>query len=505
MVKMLKKIVSKIIGIIFLLLSFFLFSASLWIKNTFGSVTVEEIIFNMKVPLAGTDMTFVYSFILKVILVSIILTLLTYFIVLKDYKNVIEVEFSSRKINFKYIFFPFNKIVRIIIIAFILILSIFYVFKRLDLGEYINNELSKSSLIEEEYVDTKNINIDFGEEKRNLIYIYLESMESSYTSIDNGGSQQNNLIEGLTTLSNENITFSNTDKLGGAISVPGTTWTVAALVAQTSGLPLKLSISGNSYGQYNTFLPGAYTLGDILANNGYNQEIMFGSDASYAGRNHYFEEHGNYKIWDLNTAIDVGKMTSEDIVWWGFEDKNLFEWAKEEITELASEDEPFNFTMLTADTHFEDGYLSEYCNAKYDDQYSSVISCSSDLVYEFVRWVQSQDFYENTTIVISGDHLTMDTDFFEGLDPSYERTVYNVFINSVVTTENKNNRLFTTMDLFPTTLAAMGVKIDGDRLGIGTNLFSDKETLLEKYGINDFRSELSKTSSFYNNNFVYEK
>lgn len=500
---MLKRKISKIIATIILLTSFFLFSSSLWVKNTFGNVTVEEIIFNMKVPLAGTNMTYVYSFILEVILVSIILTLLTYFIILKDYKTMIEVEFSFKKISFNGIVFPFNKIIRIILIGLILILSILYSFKKLNLKEYINNELSKSTLIEKEYVDTEKVNINFGEKKRNLIYIYLESMEASYTSIDNGGSQQSNLIEGLTTLSSENITFSNTDRLGGAVSVPGTTWTVAALVAQTSGLPLKLSIGDNSYGEYSTFLPGAYTLGDILEVNGYNQEIMFGSDASYAGRSNYFKEHGNYKIWDLNTAIENGKMTSEDIVWWGFEDKNLFNWAKEEITDLASKDKPFNFTMLTADTHFEDGYMSEYCDAKYDDQYSSVISCSSDLVYEFVRWIQEQDFYDNTTIVISGDHLTMDVDFFDGLDPSYERTVYNVFINSVVTTENKNNRLFTTMDLFPTTLAAMGAKFKGDRLGIGTNLFSDKKTLAEKYEIKNFRNELSKTSVFYNNKFLY--
>ena len=38
------------------------------------------------------------------------------------------------------------------------------------------------------------------------------------------------------------------------------------------------------------------------------------------------------------------------------------------------------------------------------------------------------------------------------------------------------------MDLFQTTLAAMGTKIDGDRLGLGTNLYSDKETLAERYG-----------------------
>ena len=58
-----------------------------------------------------------------------------------------------------------------------------------------------------------------------------------------------------------------------------------------------------------------------------------------------------------------------------------------------------------------------------------VLHCSSKQVTEFVSWIQQQDFYENTTIVISGDHLTMDSDFCENIDPDYTRTVYNVIIN----------------------------------------------------------------------------
>ena len=53
------------------------------------------------------------------------------------------------------------------------------------------------------------------------------------------------------------------------------------------------------------------------------------------------------------------------------------------------------------------------------------------------------------------------------------------------------------MDYFPTTLAAMGVKIEGDRLGLGTNLFSDKPTLLEEMGWEKFNAELARRSIFY--------
>ena len=61
------------------------------------------------------------------------------------------------------------------------------------------------------------------------------------------------------------------------------------------------------------------------------------------------------------------------------------------------------------------------------------------------------------------------------------------------------------MDLYPTTLAAMGVQIEGDRIGLGTNLFSDKETILEKYGDVKVQQELSKGSSFYRKKILGEK
>lgn len=63
---------------------------------------------------------------------------------------------------------------------------------------------------------------------------------------------------------------------------------------------------------------------------------------------------------------------------------------------------------------------------------------------------------------------------------------------------NNTNRSFSTLDLFPTTLSALGVSIEGNRLGLGTNLFSEEMTLMEKLGFDEFSNELSKTSSFYN-------
>ena len=50
--------------------------------------------------------------------------------------------------------------------------------------------------------------------------------------------------------------------------------------------------------------------------------------------------------------------------------------------------------------------------------------------------------------------------------------------------------------MFPTTLAAMGVTIEGDRLALGVNLFSDEQTLTEQYGRKGLDKELMKKSKF---------
>ena len=93
----------------------------------------------------------------------------------------------------------------------------------------------------------------------------------------------------------------------------------------------------------------------------------------------------------------------------------------------------------------------------------------------------------------------MDPAFLEDLDEGYTRTVYNCIINSaILPTSGKMTREFATFDMFPTTLAAMGVSIEGDRLALGTNLFSEQETLTEMFGYERLDGELQKRSEWYN-------
>lgn len=457
-------------------------SSILWMFKTWPNLTMQELMFTIQSPFDGTNKEMIVNYIISCVPATVLVFLVVLITLLMLKKK------------------------RVYYIAVIIIISssvislagfIYMVWDRLDIGEYAANTGTYSSFIDANYVDPAETQITFPEQKRNLIYIFLESMETTYADEKSGGVFEDNYIPELTELAEENEDFSGTDeKITGAEALNYASWTAAALFAQTSGLPLTLPIDGNSMDTQDSFLPDMIAIGDILEQQGYNQTFMIGSDGNFGGRSLYFTDHGNYSIKDYYYYQELGKFPEDYWVWWGFEDQKLFEYAKEELTELASQDAPFNFTMLTVDTHFEDGYVCELCGNEYgDNQYANVLSCSSRQVSQFVEWIQQQDFYENTTIVISGDHPTMDSDFCEDIDENYDRKVYTAYINSSVEPDNPDwRREYSTFDQFPTTLASLGVQIEGNRLGLGTNLFSSEYTLTELYGVDYVNNELLKKS-----------
>ncbi len=490
-----KKRIACIVIVICLLIAFGATVTVDWLYETFGHLSMDEIVFHLKVPIQGTNTDIIFTFmkqcLWKVILPTAIIAFALIYPMVKDIKLIHEIHTSERRRTV---------VVSLTISILILIVSIDKIIETTDIKEYIENQTHDSNFIAKEYVRPEKTNIEFPEEKRNLIYIFLESMETTYYSVQDGGLSQYDLMPEISRLAKENTNFSDTDKLGGAYTLYGTTWTVGAMTAQTAGIPLKLSIEDNAMGEYSTFLGGAYSIGQVLQKNGYHNYLLLGSDATFGGRRNLFEQHGNYEIWDFESARAENK--ADEQIWWGFTDDQLFEYAKEKVSYLAEQDEPFNFTMLTADTHFPDGYKCRDCPNKWDEQYKNVISCSSKKVGDFIKWLQKQDYYDNTTIVISGDHLTMQSNFFEleeGQD--YQKKVVNLIINPAIEDED-TNRIYSTMDLYPTTLASLGANIEGNKLGLGTNLFSSEETLIEKYGLEYVNNELMKISRFYNNNIL---
>lgn len=455
-----------------------------WMFATWTNLSMDELVYHLTAPLDGTNTDMIWDYV-RVCAVPTILVIFFLILILIAWRKKEKVHLFRGIINL------------VALVGIIVMLG--YTWTELGVGDYLKDQNTESKFIEDEYVDPTDVEVVFPEQKRNLIYIFLESMETTYSDVDDGGAFDENVIPELTEIAQTNEDFSGADpKLNGGYSLAGTTWTMGAMFAQTSGLPLNISISANDMDTQDSFFPGVTTLGDILSDAGYTQTLLIGSEAQFGGRKLYFQEHGNYEMEDYSYAIENGLIPSDYKVWWGYEDQKLFEFAKEKLLQLSQGDEPFNLTMLTVDTHFEDGYVCEQCPTEYDTQYSNVMACSSRQVGEFLKWIQQQDFYENTTIVISGDHPTMDSDYCAEIDQegNYDRRVFTAYINAAAYAQDQQERTYSTFDNFPTTLAALGVQIDGDRLGLGTNLFSGTKTLLEEFGNSKVNDELKKKSEF---------
>ena len=464
------KIILILISFIILLVgAFFLFTA-LWVRRTWSKLSASSIIFQLQNSLEGTGNGMIKTFILTAVLPTVILTAacIVLFFLMK------------RKRRYMIIYAAVG--------AGLFVLSLSLLWKRIGLGDYLKYRNKKSTFIEDNYVAPEDTRLSFPEKKRNVIYIYLESMEVTYADKEHGGMMEESLIPNLTGLLAE-------AKLNGAYSMYGTDWTMGAMFAETSGLPLIIPIQKNSMFTQGEFFPTVRTFGDILSENGYRNILLYGHDSEFGGSDLYFGTHGNYEIHDYKYAKSMGWIPKDYMVFWGYEDEKLFQFAKKELEELSASEEPFNLTMLTVDTHFEDGYYCRLCEDRFDDQYKNVIACSDRQVAAFVEWCKQQDFYENTTIIISGDHPTMDMDFNNEFGDTERRKVYINIINPAEKLKvPESERAYTTFDLFPTSLAAMGVKIDGDRLGLGTNLFSDKQTLLEETDFTEFNTQLKMKS-----------
>ena len=485
--------------------------AYLWGVRQYPVVSMEEIVFHLFMPKEGTSISFINGVLGSVALPSAIaliaFELLIWLpgsdriLVLGEGKCALRIDLTPpRRISV-----PLS----LLLLAGAAALLYACLDRYVDLSLYLRSHLYSSTLIEEEYVDPVDVALAFPERKRNLITIYIESAETTYQDAANGGIAEINYIPEMTQIARQNISFSQSDLIQGAAVTPGAGYTMSALVAQTSGLPLKL-FSSDAGTWMTDFLPGATTLGDILLEQGYRNVFMAGSDFTFGGRRQYFTQHGSYEIWDLLTAYELDILPENYMQGWGFEDRKLYAYAMDMLTGLAAGDQPFHLSLLTVDTHTP-GYVYDCCPDGISTPYLTSVACASKQLSAFIDWCSAQPFFENTTIVVTGDHIGMldpqtmglaveETDIYRG---SADRFVYNAIINAAVTPIKTNNRLFTTLDFFPTTLASIGVQIENERLGLGVNLFSGTPTLAEKYGYDTLFSELTSYSPFYDREILF--
>ena len=467
-----------------------IFSAALlagtayWIPYRFGPVTIEQILFHLYMPLDSDAQTIIGC--ARYAVVPAVAAIFFFFVLKTTLKNTEKGSFF-----FQHLFAPFSCVA--------LFASFIFAFFQLNVPNWFHENFSqRSTLYEKFYIDPASAHIAFPDKKKNLVWIFVESLEATFSNKDG-----ENLIPELTEITKNGISFSDVEAnaSGGAEQVAGTGWTQAGLVAQMCGIPLRLPISPNHYRTYKYFLPNAHCLYDVLKANGYAGRFLIGTKARFAGMDIFFRTHGAPTVHDYLyfTGIKEHFWNLKEIrndIKWGFDDVKTYELAKTELTELAKAEEPFAFGMMTMDTHFATGHFEKsVCREKYPDVYKNVISCADKQLSSFLKWLEKQDFYKNTVVVVTGDHLAMNETVF-GKDA--RRRVFNLFLNAETSPVKRSKRKFSTMDVYPSVLTALGARIEGDKLGLGTSLFSNAPTVSEQIGDTEkFNEQLLKRSAVY--------
>ncbi|UOR02226.1 sulfatase-like hydrolase/transferase [Leucobacter allii] len=308
---------------------------------------------------------------------------------------------------------------------------------------------------------------------RNLVLVYLESVENVFADPEVFGTDMLAPVERAT---------------AGWGSVPaleqyaGGGWTMSGIVATQCGIPLRTAgalgdpqelnalgaVDGERLGSY---LPGARCLGDVLADEGYRNVFMGGADSRFAGKGAFLETHGTDEVRMLEEWKELGE--TEFRPDWGLSDRRLFARAAQEASELHAAGEPFSLTLLTLDTH-ESPHVYEYCDA--DDTadaapMTSITRCSMQQVEGFIDHLEEEGILEDTTVVVMGDHLKLVAEgqsFTQELMAAEDRTIFNRFSVPGGAPPVARERI-DQMSMYPTILELLGFGLRDHRAGIGVS------------------------------------
>ncbi len=354
-----------------------------------------------------------------------------------------------------------------------------------------------SEFYQREYVNPDSVEIKFTK-KQNLILIFLESMEYNYQDSANGGNLPVNLIPEITNYIQNEQSF-----IPGGFPAYGMGWTMADAVAKTCGIPLTFPPSiSNSFTPLENFLPGVTCLTDILTREGYNFVVSKGANLKFSGMDNFLKTHSNPNAYGLLNYVKDPRVKENTISEWGVRDSLHYEIVKEHIQKLAELEKPWGLWMFTVDTHTPYGYLDPTCS-KPDSipeskQFPYVVSCASRQVDSFIKWAKKQEWFNNTTIAVMGDHASMAEPEVVGIT---EKNIIHYWLDFFINSAKKEpirSRKFTSLDFFPTILESIGAEIPNGALGLGRSLYFKAPTLLEKYGKDSLNNALKKRSLEYN-------
>lgn len=465
-------------------MAFWVLCSVLWISRKFGNPTVEQFLFHIQYGaegLEGFDIGLVYSYARHAVIGPAVYSLLA--LIAEDkltwlYK---KKKFLSKPVQ------QYLKVLISVTPVLVLCWGLNLAYSRFSVGAYLSDE-HQHDYFAEHYVSPADIQITQVEKApKNLVLIYVESLESIYSD---AGIFGKDLLAPLNAV--PGVHFEKFRQ------VPGTDWTIAGITASQCGLPLKplAVIDKNRQGQlFKNFLGNATCLGDTLNSLGYKNIFMGGANLDFAGKRKFLTNHGYTELYGTEEWLATKRYTKDDFHAWGLHDDDLFTEARHRLDQLQASGERFNLTLLTVNTHFPDGFISEACARRGGQDFTDVVTCSAHDVADFINYIKQQGYLKNTNVVVLGDHLTMPNAVYDKIADIEDRKIYNLWVSEPMAEPNRDRIIH--FDFAATILEFIGYKVHGNRYGLGYSAFYTARTMPAVGRVVEIREKILNQSKEY--------
>ncbi|MEK5184725.1 LTA synthase family protein [Solibacillus sp. FSL W7-1324] len=349
-----------------------------------------------------------------------------------------------------------------------------------DIAEIINYTNSFSAQPNENY---------FGKAKdMNVIYLHLESMQSFLIDYELDGEQVTPFLNSL--VKNENTMYF--DNFYHQTAQGKTSDAEFMLENSLFGLP-----QGSAFitkGQ-NTFEAAPSLLKDY----GYTSAVFHGNNGSFWNRNIIYNQFGYDEFFDEGSYDTTD---SKNMAEYGLMDKPFFEQSESLLETLP---EPFYTKFITVAHHFPykiDQDLTTIGKATTGDtsvdNYFQTARYADEAIEEFFTYLKESGLYENTMIVMYGDHYgisdnhnkAMEQIIGEEVTPVVNADLQRVplFIHVPGMEEGGVNHTYGgQIDLLPTVLHLLGVETKNN-IHFGTDLLSEEHSEIVPFRNGNFVS-----------------
>lgn len=314
----------------------------------------------------------------------------------------------------------------------------------------------------------------FGKYKgRNVILVSLESLQSFVINNEMNGQEVTPFLNSLT---NDKDTFYFSDfyhqtGLGKTSD--------SEFIVENSLFGLGRGAVFFTHGE-NTY----NSLAERLGEEGYFTNVMHANNKSFWNRDRIYQSFNIDKFYDVESY----EVTDETSVNWGLKDIPFFE---QSAAHMAQMPQPFYSRMITLTNHFpftlnpEDIMIPEYdSNSGTLNRYFQTVRYLDESVKEFFEDLKEQGVYDNSIIVMYGDHYGISENHNKAMAQYLQKdeiTPYDTaLLQSVplyihIPGSGDGMEIDTAtgqIDLRPTILHLLGIDSSKD-MQLGTDMFSD--------------------------------